>query len=93
MQTALRVIDIVVAIVVPLFMLYIGRRFTLRENQRTSQLNEIKNLQQQIFDNSDKVNTRLTDLEISTKVHDNLLQLIVSSLHMVIGKEKNNGQQ
>jgi uncharacterized membrane protein len=92
MQLTLRIIDLVVAIVIPFFMVFIGRRFTARENARESQLNEIKDLQQQIFGNSEKVNSRLTDLEISTKVHDNLLQLIVNSLHMVIGKEPNNGK-
>jgi len=90
MQVALRVIDIIVAIVVPLFMFYIGRMFTRRENKREKSLSELTDLQNQIFANTEKVNTRLTDLEISTKVHDNLLQMIVNSLHMVIGKEMNN---
>jgi len=84
----LRIIDIVVALVVPGFMVWIKNILSKRETQRFDQLESIKDLQNKLYVNSERVNERLTQLEISTKVHDEMLRLISSSLHISFNHER-----
>jgi len=86
----LRIIDIVVALIVPGFMLWIKNILSRREGERSQQLESIKDLQNKLYVNSEKVNQRLTELEISTKVHDELLRLISSSLHISFNHERDH---
>jgi len=86
----LRIIDIVVALIVPGFMVWIKNILSKRETERFQQLESIKDLQTKLYENSERVNVRLTQLEISTKVHDELLRLISSSLHISFNHERDH---
>ena len=89
----LRVLDVLVLVVMPVIMWLVTRGSKNRDERRKDQLDEIKDLQTQIYTNSKEVGTRLTNLEISTRVHDQLLSMIVGTLNINTGKINEKGKE
>lgn len=89
----LRVLDVLVLVVMPVIMWLVTRGSKNRDDRRKDQLDEIKDLQTQIYTHSKEVGTRLTNLEISTRVHDQLLSMIVGTLNINTGKINEKGKE
>lgn len=89
MVNVLRILDIVAIVVSPITVMILTRMITRRDQASKIRVDELKDLQKMVLENTEHINVRLLDLETSSKVHDKTLQIILNLLG--IRENKNNG--